>query len=694
MKKKPAAPSGTAKLQRSPHSLLGVALIVAAYLCAFVILDFFSQWFEELRGIVAWYPPAGLTYTLLLVFGVGFTPAVTIALLIGSLFIYHMPQPAYLLFLWALIISLIYGGAAAFLRRRIHFDWHLRKLRDVTWLVVTAVLVSALLAILSVSSSALSSDMPQGEVLRAIFLWWIGETVGILTVTPFLLIHVMPWLKRFAKGQPVRLLARRPFPRPTPAVIGQVFSIALMFYLVFGVRGLDEFRPMYLITLPLIWIALRHGFRGVTTGILALNFGLTLTMWFFQLDLASLGELQLLMIINCIVGLLMGAVVTERKQAEEGLRDSEANFRAIFDRANDGILLADVETKKFYSGNITVCQILGYDLEEIKNLGVADIHPKENVPYIMEQFERQARKEIAVAKDIPVKRKDGSVFYADVNTSLVTLAGRTYLLGVFRDITEHRKAENALRESEEKYKNIIENSFDVIIKIDEKEKISYASPSMKRMFGVTPSEITGKNILDAIKDMFAVKSIDKPYKEIMGKLLDGEILKDVPFAAPGKSGSTLHLEVTAFPLFFGRQCKGIQGIIRDVTERKKAEETKIELEAMKHLGELKTRFVSTATHELRTPVVSIKGYTDLLVSGRIGEVPPKQKELLEVVSRNTNRLLRLVEDLLDIQRIESGRLKMEIVPMDLRDVIKQCEHELKPLMDEKKHTFTVQIPDH
>jgi hypothetical protein len=78
---------------RHPRSLLRAALIVAAYLCVFIILDFFSQQFEELRGIVAWYPPAGLTYTLLLVFGVGFTPAVTIALFVGSVFIYHMPQP-------------------------------------------------------------------------------------------------------------------------------------------------------------------------------------------------------------------------------------------------------------------------------------------------------------------------------------------------------------------------------------------------------------------------------------------------------------------------------------------------------------------------------------------------------------------------------------------------------------------------
>src|SRR5664280_2632476 len=302
--------------RRNPRPLLRTTLIVVAYLCAFIILDLISRQFEELRGIVAWYPPAGLTYALLLVFGERFTPAVTIVLLISSVFIYHMPQPPYLLLLWALITSSIYGVAAAFLRHRIRFDWQLRKSRDVSWLVVTAVVVSALLAVLSVSSSALSSDMLRNEVLRAMFIWWIGETVGILTITPFLLIHVMPRLKQFVEGQPVGSSAHRSFPRPTPSLIGQVFSVAFMFYWVFVARGLDEFRPTYLITLPLIWIALDHGFKGVTTGILVLNFGVTLAMWFLRLDLAHLGELQLLMIVNCIVGLLVGAVVTERKRAE------------------------------------------------------------------------------------------------------------------------------------------------------------------------------------------------------------------------------------------------------------------------------------------------------------------------------------------------------------------------------------------
>jgi PAS domain S-box-containing protein len=105
------------------------------------------------------------------------------------------------------------------------------------------------------------------------------------------------------------------------------------------------------------------------------------------------------------------------------------------------MLLADIGDKSFYMGNRMIGEMLGYDEEETKTLGVMDIHPEDGLPYVMQQFEKQARREITLARDIPVKRKDGSVFYADVNSSIATLHGKSYLLGVFRDITERKRVE-------------------------------------------------------------------------------------------------------------------------------------------------------------------------------------------------------------------------------------------------------------
>ena len=134
-----------------------------------------------------------------------------------------------------------------------------------------------------------------------------------------------------------------------------------------------------------------------------------------------------------------------KHKMEEKLRESEEKFRTIFDNARDGILLADFETKKFALGNNMICKMLGYDQDEIKNLGIEDIHPKESLTFVIRQFESQMAREIELAKEIPMKRKDGSVFYADVNSSPITISEKTYFMGVFRDITGRMSVEEELR---------------------------------------------------------------------------------------------------------------------------------------------------------------------------------------------------------------------------------------------------------
>jgi PAS domain S-box-containing protein len=136
--------------------------------------------------------------------------------------------------------------------------------------------------------------------------------------------------------------------------------------------------------------------------------------------------------------------ITGRKQAEQELKDSETRLKTIFDNSRDGILLADVATKKFQICNEMICQMLGYSEEEITRLSVKDIHPEKDLPRVMEVFKSQARGEIRLAESLPVKKKDGSVFYADVNTSLIILDGKKYLMGSFCDVTERKQAEKQL----------------------------------------------------------------------------------------------------------------------------------------------------------------------------------------------------------------------------------------------------------
>lgn len=153
---------------------------------------------------------------------------------------------------------------------------------------------------------------------------------------------------------------------------------------------------------------------------------------------------------NLSLGVTFTALdITERKRAEEALLESEKRFRTIFKNAADGILLADIQEKIFYDSNPAMCTMLGYSPEEIKSLSVYSIHPKEDLPHVIEQFEKLARGQIKIALNIPILKKDGSVFYADISSSPVTMAGKQSLIGIFRDITERKRTEQEVRRMNE-----------------------------------------------------------------------------------------------------------------------------------------------------------------------------------------------------------------------------------------------------
>jgi len=140
--------------------------------------------------------------------------------------------------------------------------------------------------------------------------------------------------------------------------------------------------------------------------------------------------------------------VTERRRVEKELRRTKERFKTLFNRSRDGILAADPETKRFYLANKAMCEMLGYTRDELLSLGVEDIHPQEDLPRVSATFEAQVRGDYSLSPDIPVKRKDGSVFYAEINSYVVEIDGHPLLLGNFRDASDRRRINAQLAQTD------------------------------------------------------------------------------------------------------------------------------------------------------------------------------------------------------------------------------------------------------
>jgi diguanylate cyclase (GGDEF)-like protein/PAS domain S-box-containing protein len=184
--------------------------------------------------------------------------------------------------------------------------------------------------------------------------------------------------------------------------------------------------------------------------------------------------------------------VAERRQTEEALEESEARYRALFEKSTEGMVITEVETRRFLRANAAFCRMLGYSLEDISDLGVEHIHPAASLAKFYGDFSALAGGRNALAVDIPCLRKDGTLLYADIAGSPMRIDGKRCLVEHFIDVTERKQLQDALRTSEGRFKQVAESAGEWIWEVDAEGLYTYSSPAVEQILGYTPDEIVGR----------------------------------------------------------------------------------------------------------------------------------------------------------------------------------------------------------
>ena len=301
--------------------------------------------------------------------------------------------------------------------------------------------------------------------------------------------------------------------------------------------------------------------------------------------------------------------ITERNRSVAALRESEERFRTIFDRALDGIVATDIATQMLRSANPQFCRMLGYSPEEIGRLGVADIHPEQELQHVREQFEKIARSEIQIATDIPVKRKDGSVFYADVTASIVRFGSGDCVVGILRDITERKRSDEALRLSDQRLQEAVRASGIGIYDHDQRTDTIYWSPRQRENFGWGPDEpVTLQRFVDHVHPEDRER-IAADVRHAHDPASDGRF--DVEHRIVRRDGEIRWLRTRSQTFFEGegkeRRAVRTIGAVLDITKSKLLEEARIRSQKLESLGTL----AGGIAHDFNNILQAIRGNADL-----------------------------------------------------------------------------------
>ncbi len=661
-------PVGTIKTRwhRAPFWKQFVFAIV--FVSLFLLLDGSSKASQAWEGAPPCYLPVGLAVGLMLYGGRRYVPLLFLATIMAAVLDYHRP-----LLSWCGVpgATLSYAGyifGAEFLRRRWRIDPKLGSVRDVLGFLLTfftAEILSSTIGALTLLGDGL---IRRADLVRTAFDWAASDAIAVAAFTPFLMVYIAPRLNCWfhAEAQPRFGLNLSWY--EWLEIAAQAASLLLIIWLAFGMTVAMPYQPLYLLFVPVVWAAVRRGIPGATLITPTVTFGLTFAAWLSHAQRGSLPRLQLAILTVGLTGLCLGAVVTERWRAEQGLRRSEAGLKEAQRVARMGSWSMDP-----WSGQVTwteeLYRILGFD-------------PAKPAPDFATQKdllseESWERLNASMAQTL----RTGQPWEIELETRGRAGGSRWILArgepqrdsqgvirnvcGIAQDITEHKRWEAELQSKTAFLEARTNSTIDGILVIDRRGQKLVQNQRFIDLFHVPAelqSQVGDSAILDYLSPLLRspeaflsrVRSLYDHHEKTTRdeiELKNGTILDCYSSPVVGKN----------------REYYGRIWAFRDITERKRAEQELVKArESAEAANRAKSEFLANMSHEIRTPINGILGMADLLLDAQL---TPEQHEDVLILKSSGDSLLGVINDILDFSKIEAGKLQLDPIDFNLHDLL-------------------------
>ncbi len=380
--------------------------------------------------------------------------------------------------------------------------------------------------------------------------------------------------------------------------------------------------------------------------------------------------------------------ITRQRLTDELLRKSKERYKQLVETSPDAVLIHNEGIVKYVNASglrllhaARQDQVLDHPFSEF-------VHPDHRAKLIPDVIDAAQEKDFVRPSDVKLIRADGNLAYVEASTIPLDYDDRPSFQVIARDISSRKDAEEKLQASERKFRALIENAYDGVALIESDGRFFYLSPSVERILGYDPSYLVGRYPQEFVPPE-DIAGILTPLKALVKKPGAGLVGQ---YRFRHKDGSWHWLEAIITNLLFDRDVNAIVANFHDVTKRKREEAELLKAkEAAEAATKAKSQFLAVMSHEIRTPMNGVLAVTELLQTTRLTE---QQKEFVDTMQSSGKLLLTIINDILDLSKIEYGDIEFQRLPVNVRDCVQEvCDLlRLQTMKKGIRFSFTIDPP--